>query len=453
MLEGPKGRLRPLLLLLFLCLVTLALGRRVWADEVMTLEKALALAEAHNGQIVAAREQVRQAEAASRSAASQMGPRLDASVAVVRYNEEPRKAVVGGGGGYVPDAFKETWKAALTLTQILYSGGTLQANLQASRLEAEGFRSQELRTVQSVRNAVCSAYFGFQQARAALVVAEEAIALAAEHKKDAESLFNNGLVAKNELLRAQVALSDAELDRIRAANAVDTALKALERTVGVAFQASTVFPEPLVDLPDFALPELVEAETRALASRPELKALEASRGAAEFLARAAAGQARPQIALEAEANDVGDSFYPDVQDQWKVTLAAQWRLFDSGEVRANVDKARSAAAEVLARMDDLRRQISLEVSTARLDLDSALQRLRVATDQVALAEEDHRMALKRYKAQVGTNLDVLDAQVALTNSRTQLVLAVYDAFQADADLTYAIGDEALAPMEGDAPVE
>lgn len=100
----------------------------------------------------------------------------------------------------------------------------------------------------------------------------------------------------------------------------------------------------------------------------------------------------------------------------------------------------------------MERQVLLEVATARLDLDSALQRYRVAVDQVALAEEDHRMALRRYKAQVGTNLDVLDAQVALTNARTQLVQAVYDAFKADADLVFAIGrDDVSADGKGDAP--
>ncbi len=443
-----RFRLWRMALLVVLCVVTLALGRRVWAGEVLTLERALDLAESHNGQIAAARERVRQTEAASRKEASKLGPRLDASLAVIRYNEEPLKPVIPGPG-FVRDGFKETWKAALTLTQVLYSGGTLQANLAASRLEAEARRAEEIRTVQTVLNGASRAYFGLQQARAALEVAQEAVALAEGHRKDAEALFANGLVAKNELLRAQVSLSDAELGRIRAANAVEVARKGLERALGVPLGEEMLLPEPLKELPEFALLDLAQAEAAAIASRPELKALQAVRSIAEFTAKAAAGQARPQVVFEAEASDVGDTFYPDLQDQWKVTLAAQWRLYDSGEVRSNVERAEAAAQEAMARMDDLRQQVLLEVSTARLALDSALQRFRVAVDQVTLAEEDHRMALRRYKAQVGTNLDVLDAQVALTNARTQLVQAVYDAFQADADLAYAVGLGRDSSMKGD----
>ena len=69
----------------------------------------------------------------------------------------------------------------------------------------------------------------------------------------------------------------------------------------------------------------------------------------------------------------------------------------------------------------------------------ARQRSDVAARQVASAQEDYRMALMRYKANVGTNLDVLDARTALTNARTQLVDAMYDMESARAGLDYALG--------------
>ncbi|MFP4483092.1 MAG: TolC family protein, partial [Thermovirgaceae bacterium] len=72
-------------------------------------------------------------------------------------------------------------------------------------------------------------------------------------------------------------------------------------------------------------------------------------------------------------------------------------------------------------------------------LEAARQRVDVARAQVASAEEDYRMALKRYAAQVGTNIDALDARVALENARTQYVDAVHDALQARADLLFAMG--------------
>jgi outer membrane protein TolC len=72
-----------------------------------------------------------------------------------------------------------------------------------------------------------------------------------------------------------------------------------------------------------------------------------------------------------------------------------------------------------------------------------MARLDVARAQVATAEEDYLLALRRYNAQMGTNLDVLDARVALTESRTAYVNAIYDIASAQAGLIYALGEDAL----------
>jgi outer membrane protein TolC len=55
------------------------------------------------------------------------------------------------------------------------------------------------------------------------------------------------------------------------------------------------------------------------------------------------------------------------------------------------------------------------------------------------AKEDYRLALRRYGAQVGTNLDVLDSRTALTDSLTAYVSAVYDIADAQSGLIYAAG--------------
>jgi len=142
---------------------------------------------------------------------------------------------------------------------------------------------------------------------------------------------------------------------------------------------------------------------------------------------------------------VGQSFYPDAADDWRISVVAQWALYDGGKARARRDEALALAGELLQRVEDLKKSVGLEVSVATLDLRSALQRLEVARSQVALAEEDHRMAVARYAAQVGTNIDVHQARVALTLSRTQLVDAVYDALKAQSDMELAMGEEVRIP--------
>jgi outer membrane protein TolC len=90
-------------------------------------------------------------------------------------------------------------------------------------------------------------------------------------------------------------------------------------------------------------------------------------------------------------------------------------------------------------MEDMKRQIELEISVARLNCESSLQRISTARTMVESAEEDYRMALRRYTAQVGTNIDVLDARVALSNARNQFVESVYDSLKARAEMEYSMG--------------
>jgi outer membrane protein TolC len=176
-----------------------------------------------------------------------------------------------------------------------------------------------------------------------------------------------------------------------------------------------------------------------MANRPELKALERSRQSALAMAEAAIGETRPKILLTGETYLVDEEIFTDPQDEWRVGISAVWTLHDGGKAKARAAEARASAGEFLFNLEDLRRSIVLEVKKAANDLEAARQRVNVARAQVASADEDYRMALRRYAAQVGTNIDVLDARVALENARTQYVDAVHDALQARADLVFAMG--------------
>lgn len=423
-------------------LVVLFLGHQAWSQEkeILDLHRALELATANNPLISASREQIRQSEEQLNQAKAPLYPSLGMELIYQKVGEEPLLPVYGTNGSYLGTAvngFEDTYQAALTFTYLLYSGGAVKNNVQARDLALDSMKAQADRTEQAVDNGVYSAYYELQRARARLIVAEEALNLAKEHLREVELFYKNGVVAKNQVLRVQVEVSDSELNRISATNAVNVAWSALERAVGIPLKGEHRLPEPENSPGDFQVPEDVQA--LALNNRPELTSFEKSRLSALALSRAATGQGGPQVALVGEAYDVGDEFYPDEYDDWSITLSATWTFYDGGESKAKAAEAKAAADELLYRIEDLKRQIDLEISTAMLNLRSSGQRVSVAEDQVASAEEDYRMALRRYRAQVGTNIDVLDSRVALINARNQLVDSVYDVFQARADLLYALG--------------
>ncbi len=104
-------------------------------------------------------------------------------------------------------------------------------------------------------------------------------------------------------------------------------------------------------------------------------------------------------------------------------------------------EAQARSKEMLMTLEDMKNSIRMEVTQADLNIRSAQSRLEVARSQLASSREDYRIALRRYDEKVGTNLDTLDARLALTDSMSEVVNAIYDIKTYEADLLYAMGEK------------
>ena len=430
---------RRVLFLFYLLFLVLPRGQWASGAEPLSLEKTLSLAAENNPilaagrqRIVHARERIHQATAASL-------PQLGVSLLYQTADKDPFNPVFieGQQVGYAQAGFRTTWKAALTLSQLIYSGGAVRYSVDSRRLALEGVEAAEKRTAQGVEWAATSAWYDLRRAAGRLSVAEDTLALTKEHLRHVQALFRNGVVAKNDVLRVEVSVSEAELGRIRAMNAVDVAWHGLSRAVGTSLRPA--FTLPAEDTPGEFSPLPSDPVAEGISSRPEMRALDRAMHSALLAAKAAVASGGPRVVLFGEVYRADESFFPSKMDDWKLTLQASWTFFDGGESSSRAREAKAAAEELLHQAEDLRRQIELEISVARTNFESSFRRIDVGKALVAAAEEDYRMALKRYVAQVGTNIDVLDAAVALANARNQLVEAVYDSRKARAEIDWAMG--------------
>ena len=134
-----------------------------------------------------------------------------------------------------------------------------------------------------------------------------------------------------------------------------------------------------------------------------------------------------------------DALLPDKNDNWSVTLSANWNVFDGGATKAKIQGAETAVEKALLQEKQVRDNVTLEVRQAYLSLNEAEKRIDTTGIAVSKAEEDVFIAHQRYNAGVGTNLDVIDAQLALTQSRNNYSQALYDFNISKAKLERAIG--------------
>jgi len=177
----------------------------------------------------------------------------------------------------------------------------------------------------------------------------------------------------------------------------------------------------------------------SLERRPELTALAAQQEKFDQAARSEGAQGLPQVAVHAGYNHF-DNEILDRENFASIGIGFQWRVFDSGQLKARTSALRSHARATGQQLADFRSVVALQVQTAVLNREEAVARIHVAGAAVGQAEENVRVAKELYASGLGTSNQVLDAEslrvVALTNRDD----ATFDLLIAQFRLQRAMGD-------------
>ena len=394
-------------------LLALTMGSVSYAADDAVLLSLISKAKENNPLIGAAHEKTIKAQAAVKEASAKMGPKA-ALLAAGLWQENEVTVNLPMMGLSLPVISRSVYAAAIGFVQAVYTGGSLTASKEASVLAKDA------------------------------AMAQESLLLTKKHLERAETLFRSGLIAKGDVLRTKVAVAEAEMNLIKANNAVQLAQTALERAVGSSVEAA-LFKTPAAT-PSAQPEKTAIAESAAKSAynkRAELKMYDLLSRQADKIAAAAKGQKLPQImaaGLLSTVDGSNEDLLPDSKTEWRLGVGAYWNIYDGGEITAKTNQAKAQAKELLYMLADMKNIIKMEVTQAQLNLRSAESRLAVAQRRVAESEEDYRITRRRYDERVGTTLDMLDARLALINSRTELIDALYDIEIAKANLAYAMGE-------------
>lgn len=406
-----------------------------------TLEQAWRMAILNNQSLAAARADVRGARARVRAAQDARWPSIHADVGYTRLNASPRLDVVTPGFTFRSGPIFEDDQFVSGSVQLevpLYAGGRITAGIHAARDALTGVSAREQATLSDLKLQVAEAYVGVLRARSALAAAEVSVRSLSAHVSDAQSLFQRRTVAKSDVLAAEVALANAEEQRVRAANAVEVALAVYNRLLGQPLGRSPQLDEALLIDPSLAAQPLTALVRRALTERSELKSLAAQAGALASQARAVTATRRPQISLTGGYTHY-DNQILDRQNVSTVGVGLTWKIFDGGTAGNEADALRSESRAADRRLADLRSQIELQVRRSWLAIEAARARVAASRAATAQAAENLRDSRELYGVGLASNTQVLDAvtlEVEATRNRDDAVL---DEALARIELAYAVG--------------
>ncbi|VBB05009.1 outer membrane efflux protein [Lucifera butyrica] len=397
----------------------------------LSLADSIALALKNNRNIAIANSEKENAYWAVKQAEAGKGFTLNLTHTDERYNTPP---------SYLTN-YKYVWTTKfdneLAASFPVYSGGKLESQIDQAKLNLKVSDLSLDATKQQLRQQVTSAYFNLLQYRNELQVNQETVDNYTAHLKNVQAQYQAGTVAKSDVLASKVSLADAQDNLIKAQNNCDLAVATLNNLIGLPLDSEST-PKESLRYEKYSL-TLAECNQYALAHRPEIAQYQAQIASAQDDIKIAESGYRPSVDLFA-TEDWYDKDLPGADNNnWSIGLTASFNVFDSGLTGSKLKQAQANLKKVQEQSSQESESILLEVRQYYLSLREAEK--RIETNQVAVeqAQDNFRIAEVRYRAGVGTNLDVLDAVLSLSQAKINDIQALYDYNTSKAQLDTAMG--------------
>lgn len=294
-------------------------------------------------------------------------------------------------------------------------------------------------TRNSVQVDVVRAYYGAVLADLQVRTLEAALLAAQEHARQAESMAQNGLVTRSDVLQAQVRAGDVQASLIAGRSGARLARRQLAVLLGAP--DDTLFGLP-PDLPSIehlrALAQPLD-DSSAVRDRSDVRAAELGAGAASRnLARArAAYLPRVNSFARYDWNATGGLFQGS--RSWTVGVMASWSPWSGGRQLSELERAGGQLDVARAQAEAARAQAELELTQRRSGLTVALARLEIAHKAVGQSAEAARIVARKYAGGLATVVELLGADAANTEQQLRLADARYQVLVAIVALRQAEG--------------
>lgn len=387
----------------------------------LSLAQAEADALAASPTVAAARDVRREAQAAFQQARAAFGPALTAS-----YSAAPQANAANTG---TMEQQLTTVGAQVTLGDLLaYSPALAQAN---SALLAARF---QLHTAElTERTTVVGLYYDALQAHATLRARNDALALAQSQERAATIRFKAGDVPRVDVVRADVAVAQAQASLATAQSDEMNAEEALAVETGIA--VPQLHTQTTAGASLALLPAPQTAVARALAGRPEVAAAEANVAAERAAVRAAERMALPIFTLSGGYQTGNDTNVHIAAPTLNATLT--YPLGNPNRYRAQAERARLAQAQ--AQLAQTERSITLAVAAAARNYQA--QGAAVTATQRALAESRRELHAEQigYRSGAVSSLDVENARSTYVQALLNAIAAAYARAKAAAQLQLLTG--------------
>lgn len=403
--------------------------------QTLSFEDAVAAALQSASRIKLA-EHALQAQVEKRRAAwSNVGPKVSLGYNDVYFDQAQTArmlvAVNDGAGVYRDLVLRDdrSRTGSITVAQPITGAVTL-VELARNEGTLEDLKDLDLdRAKQEASFVTGEAYLRAVAAKQLLTIAETSVTAASSSLRDASALERAGRINRGDVLKLELAVSEAKARVAQARAGADIAVVALRESMGLPPTAELRIDGQLPVSKAIVLPTENDALQRALQQRPDLKQARLGEDVAAFGKKVAYAQFVPNVNVFAKIErNFGEltGFGGSQKDTRTYGITATWEIWNNGSsvfaVRQASEEAQRAAVAIQAAEEGVR----LDVFQAVANLKAAQESLELAETAVKQAEEAYRIEQARFATGTRSATDVILAESSQAGARGRWVSALTD---------------------------
>jgi outer membrane protein len=404
-------------------------GEVVANGETLTLQRAIDIALKNQPSILAGQSTVKANEATIGQARANYYPQITASGSYSKISPATSSTGLNATGKY------DQYSSSVGLSQTIFDFGKTPTQVRINSLNTESSRFDLDSTLNTVVFNVKQAFYNVLQAQRNSAVAGESVKQFKQHLDQAQGFYGVGTKSKIDVTKAEVDLSNARLNLIKAENQIRLSRVTLNTAMGIP------------DVPDYNLEDSLsytkyglpfeEALSTVYAKRPDLQSLEKKKEAAKESISLARKGYFPVLSGNANYAYSNNDF--PLNNSWNYGVSISIPLFSGFDTRYRVAQAQANYDTISANEQSLRLDIYSQVQQGYLTLREAEERIGASELTVRQATENVELATGRYRAGVGSPLEITDALVGLNNAKVAYTQALTDYKNAQASIEKAIG--------------
>lgn len=388
-----------------------------------------------NQRIFAAKANSQAAKQEIFAAQGQRLPQFNVSGGYTQLSDTPSAEThLDGNSVQFPISSAGSANAQAIISLPVFTSGRISHSIEAAEAAALASQHDETTTILNIKLQVAHAFIAIFRAEKALQVAQSHVISLKSHAKDVHNLYQQGMVARNDLLAADVELSNAKQLVLQQENSLQIAKANYNQLLNRDLMADVELIEQFPEVPQG---DYVTLSQQALLKRTELSGLTAQVHALEEQAASVKAGLWPQVNVSG-GYQYTQNKYQTYEGMWMANASVQWQIYD-GSTAHRSDALNSQALAVNSQRNDLISAIQLQVRQAWLAIQETQKRVVVAQTATGQADENLKVSTERYQQGLAGHTEVLDAESLRIRAYDNFNNARYDAAMANLNLRRALG--------------